>query len=129
LSTRWSKANEIDRLKRVVELLPVALHKRIAGIWCDSGASCAYYLMVGADDRQTALLIAELFEEAVRRVPPGCHNGIWVDNAEGDFLLELDLDEGAISMSAPFRSPESQWPAIMPFHAGQIVRREVNHAA
>jgi hypothetical protein len=35
------------------------------------------------------MLIAELFEE-VCRVPPYGHNGIWLDDVEGDFLLERD---------------------------------------
>jgi hypothetical protein len=61
LLSRWRNADDIDRMKQVVELLSSAVRKRIAAIWC---ASCAYRLLVSVDDRQTALLIAELFEEA-----------------------------------------------------------------
>ena len=87
LLSRWQKADEIDRMTQVVEMLPAPLRKRIAAIWCDS---CTYRLLVSIDDRQTALLVAEPFEEKVCRVPPGGHHGIWVDSAEGDFLLALD---------------------------------------
>jgi hypothetical protein len=68
LISRWQNANEIDRMQQVVELLFSAVRRRIAAIWCDSGA---YRLLVSVDDRQTALLIAELFEEAIQRVVPG----------------------------------------------------------
>jgi hypothetical protein len=95
IESRYQKADELERMAAIFNLLPHRDHVEIARIWCDSKATHSYSVTLWKWEKNLAIAIGILLSDAAIRIAGG-HNGIVVaaENGStfGDCDRSIDID-------------------------------------
>ncbi len=89
IESRWNVLAELDKMRRIIDVMPELMARRLESIWCDSNAGSCYTVTV-----RPGLWVPELrwaISNAV--LDAGGHNGIVVE-ADGGNGCHIDPDWG-----------------------------------